>query len=80
MYATYNAIYEKHGDDWVASVIELPGALSQGKSLDEARENLRDAIRELLIARHEATEIDIAAASEVVHELLEIELPVPQTK
>ena len=30
---------------------ELPGANTQGDTLEEARENLRDAVREVLIAR-----------------------------
>jgi len=71
----FNAVYEKHGDEWVASVIEVPGALSQGKTLNEARENLRDAIHDLLIERQQATEADIAEASEVVREVLELDFP-----
>jgi predicted RNase H-like HicB family nuclease len=34
-------------------VEELPGAISEGDSLDEARENLRDAISLLLEANRE---------------------------
>ena len=33
---------------WVAWTDDVPGALTQGKSLDEARENLKDAIRMML--------------------------------
>ena len=51
------AIYEEvppgEGGGYVAYVEELPGAISQGESLEEARENLRDAIRELLRAHRE---------------------------
>ena len=33
---------------WIAWADEVPGALTQGRTLDEARENLRDAIRVML--------------------------------
>ncbi|HEX5725868.1 MAG TPA: type II toxin-antitoxin system HicB family antitoxin [Longimicrobiaceae bacterium] len=38
---------------FVASVAELPGALTQGETLEEARENLRDAILLLLEAKRD---------------------------
>ena len=57
------AIFENVGDWWLGYVEELPGANTQGKTLDETRENLREAVqliievnRELLleqIAGHE---------------------------
>lgn len=40
----FTAVFEQDGDWWVGSVEELPGALTQGRTLDEARENLRDAV------------------------------------
>lgn len=44
-------IFER-GDDgfWIASCLEVPGALTQGRTLAEARSMLRDAIREILLA------------------------------
>jgi len=33
---------------WVAWTDDVPGALTQGKTLDEARVNLKDAIRMML--------------------------------
>jgi antitoxin HicB len=32
----------RHG--WVAEVLELPGAISQGETIEEAAENIRDAM------------------------------------
>lgn len=46
--------YEREGDWWLASVLEIPGAHSQGKSRDEAREMAMDAVRELGFARRDA--------------------------
>jgi predicted RNase H-like HicB family nuclease len=44
--------FEDGGDGWiVASIPEVPGAHSQGKTRDEARENVIDALREVLAVR-----------------------------
>jgi predicted RNase H-like HicB family nuclease len=44
--------YEEGDDGWiVASVPEVPGAHSQGKTRAEARENVLDALRALLELR-----------------------------
>src|SRR5215210_7918754 len=47
-----------HGEDgwWVASCLEMPEALTQGESIEEARENLKDAIQFLLEVRREDAE------------------------
>jgi predicted RNase H-like HicB family nuclease len=44
----YTAVYEKHGRWYVAFVEEIPGVNKQGKTLSEARENLKDALRLIL--------------------------------
>jgi predicted RNase H-like HicB family nuclease len=41
----FTAVFERDGDWWVAWVSELPGANTHGRTLDEARENLMDAVR-----------------------------------
>ncbi|MBN1346473.1 MAG: type II toxin-antitoxin system HicB family antitoxin [Phycisphaerae bacterium] len=42
---TYGATFLKRGKWWVAWSEDVPGALTQGRTLAEARANLRDAIR-----------------------------------
>ncbi len=74
MMQQFHAIYEKDGDWWVASAVEIPGAFSQGKTIEEARENLLDAIRELTIARRELAEQEVAGKGEVVREELAVQL------
>jgi predicted RNase H-like HicB family nuclease/DNA-binding Xre family transcriptional regulator len=66
----FTAIYE-HTDDgwWVASVPEIPGAVSQGRTLEEAREMIRDATRMLLEVRREDAERE-AQGREVIREPL----------
>lgn len=39
------AVYEKVDGGFIAYVEELPGANTQAKTLDEARENLKEAIQ-----------------------------------
>jgi predicted RNase H-like HicB family nuclease len=59
MHTTFPAVYEEvalsEGGGYVAYAEELPGAISEGDTLDEARENLRDAIGLLLEANRELT-------------------------
>ena len=50
MKRTFNAVFEKFDDWYVAYVEELPGANTQGKTLLEARENLEEAIELILKA------------------------------
>ncbi len=58
------AIFEQVGEWWLGYVEELPGANTQGKTLGEARENLREAVqliievnRELLLEQIEGHEV-----------------------
>lgn len=44
----YVGTFMKRGKWWVAWTEDLPGALTQGRTLDEARENLKDAIALML--------------------------------
>jgi predicted RNase H-like HicB family nuclease len=44
----FRARFLKRERWWIAWTADVPGALTQGRSLEEARENLRDAIRLML--------------------------------
>lgn len=52
----FTAIYEKHGDWYIAYVEEIPGANTQGKTLKEAKENLKEAVAMMLQYRREQAE------------------------
>ena len=72
--APFTAFYE-HTEDgwWVVSVPEIPGAVSQGRTLEEAREMIRDAVTMLLEVRREDAEREAGEAGrEVIREPLEI--------
>ena len=58
MEAKFTAVFEQDGDWWVGYVEELPGANTQGKTLEEARENLKEAISMILEANKELTQRD----------------------
>jgi predicted RNase H-like HicB family nuclease len=51
--AVYEEVPESEGGGYVAYTEELPGAISEGETIEEARENLRDAIEVLLEANRE---------------------------
>jgi predicted RNase H-like HicB family nuclease len=46
-------------EGYVAFVEELPGANTQGDTLEEARENLREAVELVLEANRELTELSL---------------------
>jgi predicted RNase H-like HicB family nuclease len=49
MESTLTIIFEQGEDGWwVAEIPEIPGAFSQGATKQEARENVLDAMRELM--------------------------------
>ncbi len=53
MKATFTAGYRKESDWWVAYAEELPGANTQGRTLDEAKRNLKEAVVLVLEANRE---------------------------
>ena len=53
----FTAIIEKSEDGWfVGQVEEMPAAISQGKTIEELKENLVDALKLLLEVNRENTE------------------------
>jgi predicted RNase H-like HicB family nuclease len=51
--SVFTAVFQKSGEWWAAYVEEVPGVNSQGATLDEARENLREALTMVLDANRE---------------------------
>ncbi len=65
------AVFRKVPEGYVGFVEELPGANTQGASLDEARENLREAIR-LVLDANRALARESVSGVEVIREPLEL--------
>lgn len=49
----FTAVFEQEGKWWIGYVEELPGANTQGKTLEEARKNLKEAVQLILEANRE---------------------------
>ena len=61
----FTAIYRRSDDWWVAYVAESPGANTQGATLDEARENLREATTLILEVNRDLAEQELAGVDAV---------------
>jgi predicted RNase H-like HicB family nuclease len=56
MQIQFTAVFRKVPEGYIAFVEELPGANTQGATLDEARENLEEAVALVLEANRELSE------------------------
>jgi predicted RNase H-like HicB family nuclease len=56
MRITFTAVFQKVPEGYIGYVEELPGANTQGDTLEEARENLKEAIELVLEANRELAE------------------------
>jgi predicted RNase H-like HicB family nuclease len=68
---TWTAVYLEVPEGYAAFVEELPGANAQGASLEEARENLQEAI-ELTLAANRTLAEEALAGKQVIRENLPI--------
>lgn len=65
------AVFRQVPEGYVAFVEELPGANTQGATLEEARANLREAVELVLEANRVLSEEDLAGA-DVIREPLRL--------
>jgi predicted RNase H-like HicB family nuclease len=63
MAITLTAVYMKVQEGYVAFIEELPGANTQGETLDEARENLNEAVALVLEANRVLVEQSLEGAT-----------------
>jgi predicted RNase H-like HicB family nuclease len=66
----FTAVFEQDGDWWIGFVEELPGANTQGKTLDEARTNLEEAVRLVIEANREIARRETAGRTVIREELV----------
>jgi predicted RNase H-like HicB family nuclease len=59
MVSEFTAIYKKSGKWYLGWIEEIPGANTQGKTLTETKENLKEALLLILQAYKKATEKEI---------------------
>lgn len=65
------AVFRRVPEGYIAFVEELPGANTQGETLDEARANLKEAVTLVLEANRELAAQD-TADTEVIREPLRV--------
>ena len=65
----FTAVFQKFPEGYAAFVEELPGANSQGETLEEARENLKEAVQLVLETNRQLAEASLAG-KEVIREPL----------
>lgn len=65
------AVFRKVPEGYIGFVEELPGANTQGATLDEARENLQEAVALVLAANRELVQ-EAAGSGEVIREPLKV--------
>lgn len=66
----FTAVFRKSGEWWAAYVEELPGVNTQGATLAEARENLREALALVLDANRALARRD--APADVIRESIAV--------
>ena len=61
---TFTAVFTRAPEGgYTATIEEIPGAISEGESIDEARENLTDALRMVLECNREIARRDEPASA-----------------
>jgi predicted RNase H-like HicB family nuclease len=66
----YTAVFEQDGDWWISYVEEVPGANTQGETLEEARTNLHEALQLVIEANRDLARRAIAGRSVIREDLL----------
>jgi predicted RNase H-like HicB family nuclease len=66
----FTAVFEQDGPWWIGYVEELPGANTQGATIEEARENLKEAVALILESNREQAEKEIVGRVVIKEELV----------
>ncbi len=69
MESKFTGVFEKVGKWYIGYVEELPGANTQGKTLEETRENLREAIELVLKSNRELAEKELSGKNVLREEI-----------
>ncbi len=70
MESYFTAIYERDGEWWIGYCPEIPGANGQGRTKEECRENLTEAIK--LIIEDRRSEADKSISEDAIKEPLPV--------
>ncbi len=70
----FTAVFKEVPEGYIGFVEELPGANTQGNTLEEARENLQEAIEMTLEANRVLAQESIAEMKDVIREPVIVQL------
>jgi len=73
----FSAVFEQVNDWWFGYVEELPGTSTQGRTLDEVRENLRETVRSIIETNRELTRRELQGKIFIQEELMVPALAMP---
>ncbi len=66
----FTAVFEQVGEWWIGYVEELSGANTQGRTLEETRENLREAVQLIIETNRELARREVVGKQVIREELL----------
>lgn len=66
----FTAVFQKEGKWWIGFVEELPGANTQGRTLEAARENLKEAVALVIEANRQLAERELEGKEVIREEFL----------
>lgn len=72
MHQKLTAVFQKSPHGYIGYVEELPGANTQGKTLDETKKNLIEAVQLVLEANRQISEEDLKGKEIIKEEIGEI--------
>lgn len=73
MLRTYTAKYTKINSGYMGQLLEWPAVITEGANLEECRELLRDALREMVLACQQINE-EPPAGSSLIFEPIPVEI------
>ena len=66
----FTAVFEQVGEWWIGYIEELLGANTQGKTLEETRDNLKEAVQLIIEANRELAQREAMGRQVIREELL----------
>lgn len=70
MKSRFTAVFQQDGDWWIGYVEEVPGANTQGSTLEETRENLKEAVRLIIEANRKLAERELRGKNVIKEDFL----------
>ncbi len=69
MVRSYTAKYTKISSGYMGQLVEWPEVITEGKTIEECREMLRDALREIILA-YKQQEKEIPLGGDLLEQML----------